>query len=67
MSAKTWRKKEYEWQRGPFGPHGNMYRRQWPRELHADGTVEFEDGSTAERVDVVMFCTGEHITTGHKT
>ena len=62
MSAKTWRKKEYEYEHGPFGPHNNMYRRQWPKKLHQDGTVEFEDGSRVEHVDVVMFCTGMLIT-----
>lgn len=58
MSAKTWMKAEYSHQRGPFGVHGNMYRRPWPQRLCDDGSVLFEDGSSVADVDVVMFCTG---------
>ena len=61
MSAKTWMKPEFERDRGPFGLHGNMYRRSWPKELCRDGSVVFEDGSRVEHVDVVMFCTGAQV------
>ena len=58
MSANSWMMPEWAHERGPFGEHGNMFRRPWPQELRADGSVVFEDGSRDEAVDVVMFCTG---------
>jgi hypothetical protein len=58
MSAKTWMKDSYVNEHGPFGLHGNMYRRPWPQRFCADGSIVFEDGSVLPNVDVVMFCTG---------
>lgn len=36
-----------------------MLRRPWAAKMHADGVIEFEDGTTEGNFDVVMFCTGE--------
>lgn len=58
MSAKTWMKEEFASVTGPFGEKNNMYRRPWISSMHADGSVEFEDGSSVQDIDIVMFCTG---------
>lgn len=58
MSAKTWMKEEFASMTGPFGEKNNMYRRPWISCMHSDGSVEFEDGSSVQDIDIVMFCTG---------
>eukprot|EP00892_Ulva_mutabilis_P007447 jgi/Ulvmu1/5074/UM021_0091.1 len=60
MSAKSWMKEEFAHVRGPFGPANNMYRRPWVSRMGSDGTIEFEDGSSVQDIDIVMFCTGYH-------
>jgi hypothetical protein len=41
--------------------HGNIFRRPQIRRITAGGGgVEFEDGTTCEGVDVIIFCTGYH-------
>lgn len=58
LSGKKWIKEEFATMSGPFGAKANMLRRPWVSKMHADGRVEFEDGSCVESIDVVMFCTG---------
>lgn len=60
LSAKSWMKAEFVSETGAFGPKSNMYRRPWISRMHADGSVEFEDGSSVPAIDIVMFCTGGH-------
>jgi len=54
--------KQIEWEASeePFGPRGSMVRRGVIRRLRADGGVEFSDGASAEKVDVVVYATGYH-------
>lgn len=58
LSGKKWIKEEFAMMSAPFGGRANMLRRPWVSKMHTDGTVEFEDGSCVENIDVVMFCTG---------
>jgi len=58
LSAKKWQNPAWAQDTTPFGPKGNMYRRNNLCRLDADGSVEFEGGMTADGVDVVLYCTG---------
>lgn len=61
MSGKKWIKEEFSQMSAPFGAKGNMLRRPWVRKMHSNGKVEFEDGSSVESMDFVMFCTGVNL------
>lgn len=59
MSAKTWMLPHYAEQTELFGERCNMRRRPWVAKMHADGFIDFEDGTREGNFDVVIFCTGE--------
>jgi hypothetical protein len=58
LSARSWQNPEWAHDSAAFGPRSNILRRGVPVLLGADGSVEFEGGERADRVDVVMHATG---------
>ena len=58
LSARSWQNPEWAHDSTAFGPRSNILRRGVPVLLGADGSVEFEGGEKADRVDVVMHATG---------
>lgn len=57
LSARSWQNPEWAKATEPIGPRRNLWRRANLARLHADGRVEFVDGTSVE-ADAVMFCTG---------
>jgi hypothetical protein len=53
LAARSWRTAP-----APAGPAANICRRPMVAQLGADGSATFADGSMAERVAAVIYCTG---------
>ena len=62
LSARSWQNPDWAHDSTAFGPRSNILRRGVPVLLGADGSVEFEGGERADRVDVVMHATGYRYT-----
>ncbi len=58
LSARSWQNPAWAHDSTPFGPRRNILRRGVPVQLCADGSVDFEGGERADKVDVVMHATG---------
>ena len=58
LSARSWQNPDWAHDSTPFGPRHNIWRRGVPTRLGADGSVEFEGGERAPKVDLVMHATG---------
>lgn len=58
LSSRKWLNEEYAKVHDPFGKKKNMLRRAWVSKMHSNGSIDFEDGSSLQGIDVVMFCTG---------
>ena len=59
LCARSWQNPQWGFDSAPVGERGNLTRKPAIKSLHADGRVEFSDGSVSDdAVDCVMYCTG---------
>lgn len=58
LSARSWQNPDWAHDSTVFGPRKNILRRGVPVRLHSDGSVEFDGGERAPKVDVIMHATG---------